>query len=138
MNIRYSGSNDLTAEQLSDLYNSVGWSSYTSNTDLLTAAVKVSLIVVTAWDGSELVGLARAVGDGLTIVYLQDILVKPEFQHCGIGRELFQRVFAPYKSVRQKVLLTDDEPAQLAFYTSMGFKPTTELRHRLNTFVQFA
>lgn len=86
---------------------------------------------------SLLVGLARVVGDGLTIAYLQDILVAPKHQRLGIGRELFRRVFAPFDDVRQKVLITDSEPGQLAFYASMGFIEIRDLSHPTRTFVKF-
>lgn len=99
-----------TREELAALYGSVGWSTYTSDATRLEAAVNASLAVVTARQDGELLGLARLVGDGLTIVYLQDILVLPSHQRLGIGRQLFQRILAPFHDVRQKVLITDDEP----------------------------
>jgi hypothetical protein len=37
-------------------------------------------------------------------------------------------VLEPYRDVRQKVLITDDEPAQRAFYESMGFTETGDRR----------
>ncbi|MFD0997099.1 GNAT superfamily N-acetyltransferase [Pseudoclavibacter chungangensis] len=119
------------------LYNSVGWSSYTRDPARLAAAVRASLAVVTARQDGTLIGLARLVGDGLTIAYLQDILIAPDYRRHGIGRELFQRAFAPFGDVRQKVLITDDEPSQRAFYESMGFAETSELDHPIRTFVQF-
>jgi GNAT superfamily N-acetyltransferase len=119
--ITYQVGSDIAAEQLLDLYSSVEWSTYTEGLKKLEQAVAASLHVVTAWDGDRLVGLARVVGDGLTIVYLQDILVHPDNHRQGIGRELFQRVLEPYQSVRQQVLMTDDEPAQRGFYESLGF-----------------
>lgn len=39
-----------------------------------------SLKLWTAWDGKKLVGQARVVGDGLTIIYIQDILVLKNYQ----------------------------------------------------------
>lgn len=124
-------------EELLNLYNAVGWSAYTKDPARLAAAVRASLAVVTARQDGELVGLARLVGDGLTIVYLQDILVAPTHQRRGIGRELFQRLFAPYGDVRQKVLITEDEPSQRAFYESVGFTEAGDLEYPIRTFVQF-
>lgn len=77
-------------------------------------------------------------GDGLTIVYLQDILVAPSHQRLGIGRELLRRVFEPYSEVRQKVLLTDDEPGQRLFYEAMGFTEVHDMTSRLNAFVRLS
>ena len=61
------------------------------------------------------------ISDGHTICYLQDVLVRPPFQGRGIGRRLVERVLEPFAQVRQKVLLTDDEPGQAAFYAALDF-----------------
>ncbi len=50
--------------------------------------------------------------DGATICYLHDVLVHPEAQRAGVGRALVRAALEPYAAVRQKVLLTDDEPGQ--------------------------
>lgn len=127
-------------EQLLDLYGSVGWSKYTNDPRTLLDGVNNSLRVVTAHsEDGTLVGLARVVGDGYTIVYLQDVLVRPEWQRTGVGRWLMKEAFLPYQDVRQQVLLTEDEPRQRAFYESMGF---TEIRDmmdaELRAFVRFS
>ena len=124
-------------DELVGLYDSVRWSAYTNDPNRLAAAVEASLAVVTAHHDGELVGLARVIGDGQTIVYLQDILVRPSHHRLGIGRELFQRVFAPFGDVRQQVLITDDEDSQRAFYESMGFTETADLDYPIRTFVHF-
>ncbi|NLA28519.1 MAG: GNAT family N-acetyltransferase [Propionibacterium sp.] len=126
-----------TRDELVELYESVGWSAYTCDPALLEAAVNASLAVVTARLDDKLIGLARLVGDGLTIVYLQDILVSPDHQRRGVGGELFQRLFAPYSNVRQKVLITDDEQAQRAFYEAMGFTEIGDLEPPGRSFVRF-
>lgn len=134
--LTYQSAATPTQEELVALYKAVGWSAYAEDPARLAAAVSASLAVVAARQDGELVGLARLVGDGLTIAYLQDILILPSHQRCGIGRELFQRVFAPFDDVRQKALITDDEPSQRAFYESMGFTETGDLKHPIRTFVQ--
>lgn len=125
------------ADELAALYRSVGWSRYSRDPALLHDAVARSPRVVSARDDGNLVGLARVVGDGLTIVYLQDILVAPTHQRAGIGRRLFDRVFEPFRSVRQKVLITDDEPRQQAFYQQMGFTEIRKMQHPIRAFVRF-
>ena len=109
-----------TAEAL-DLYDAVGWSAYTQEPETLERALTGSRHVVTARRAGELLGLARVIGDGATIAYLQDVLVRPGAQRRGIGRRLVEEVFAPFDTVRQQVLLTDAEPAQRAFYEALGF-----------------
>ncbi|MGO2540685.1 MAG: GNAT family N-acetyltransferase [Specibacter sp.] len=118
----------LALPELLDLYNTVGWTSYTETPERLAAALKGSHLVVAARTGEQLVGLARVISDGASIWYLQDLLVRPEFQRCGIGRELVRQALLDSGGVRQKVLLTDDEPGQKAFYEALGFQQTTEFR----------
>ena len=137
MTVNYQSSAVPSEKDLIELYHSVGWTEYTKEPLLLAEAVGASLFVVTAYDRGKLVGLARVVGDGLTIAYLQDILVSPDHQRRGIGRELFHRVFQPFQDVRQKVLMTDNDDAQIAFYESLGFTEIRNLPHPTNVYVKF-
>jgi ribosomal protein S18 acetylase RimI-like enzyme len=123
--------------QLLDLYNAVGWTAYTRDEAGLEKAIRNSTYVVSAWDGEQLVGLARCLSDDASIFYLQDILVHPDHQRRGIGRRLLENCLERFAHVRTKVLLTDDEERQHAFYKSLGYKNTRELKKiPLNAFVQ--
>ncbi|MGK2853915.1 MAG: GNAT family N-acetyltransferase [Microbacteriaceae bacterium] len=124
--------------ELMELYSSVGWSTYTTEPDRLELAVRQSLRVATAWEDGFLVGLARVVGDGVTIVYLQDVLVHPHHARSGVGTRLVTAIFEPYSNVRQHVLMTDDEPEQRAFYESLGFTEVHDTTPRqLRSFARF-
>ena len=125
-------------DELAELYEAVGWVAYTRDLDALDRALQGSSLVVTARRDGRLVGLARIVSDGATIAYLQDILVRPEEQRGGVGRRLVTAALAPFESVRQKVLLTDDDPGQRAFYESLGFAETHDFDDgSLRAFVRF-
>jgi GNAT superfamily N-acetyltransferase len=114
--------------ELLALYGSVGWTSYTRDPDALARAVRQSGFVWTARSESgELVGLIRGVTDDVSILYVQDILVLPEWQRRGVGRALMEAVLTRYDHVGQMVLLTDNRPEQLAFYGSLGFHNTRDL-----------
>jgi GNAT superfamily N-acetyltransferase len=124
------------ADELYDLYSSVEWVAYTRDRAALGEAIANSTYVVTARSGSELVGLARGMSDDVSIFYLQDILVRPDWQHRGVGRLLLQNCLDRFAHVRQKVLLTDNMDAQHRFYRSMGFTDSHDLGADLHTFVQ--
>lgn len=102
------------------LYSAVGWSAYTDDPERLVRAVQGSLWVRTVWEDGRLVALARAVGDGETICYLQDVLVHPDHRRRGLGRALVQACLDDHADVRQFVLLTDDRAEQEAFYAALG------------------
>ncbi|MFF1876493.1 GNAT family N-acetyltransferase [Leifsonia sp. NPDC058230] len=120
------------------LYNAVGWSAYTKDADKLARAIAGSSRVATAREDGRLVGLARVVTDGASILYLQDVLVEPAQQRIGLGRRLVTTILDEYPDVRQKVLITDDEPGQKAFYESLGYGDTREAHGgALRAFVRF-
>ena len=109
-------------DELLALYDAVGWSAYTRQPDDLVAAVAASHLVLTARDTTgALVGLVRTISDGITIVYVQDLLVAPTHQRSRVGGRLLDAVLERYAGVRQTVLTTDAEPGQRAFYESHGF-----------------
>lgn len=115
-------SRDIPArDELVALYGSVGWSSCAKDVKLLEKGLRGSLRLVTARFGGRLVGLARVVGDGATIVYLQDVLVHPDHQRTGLGRKLVDEVLRPFHGVRQIVLLVGAEEYQRKFCESLGF-----------------
>lgn len=122
MEIKYSNSKNISSEQLKKLYNDVGWSAYTNDMKVLEQAVEQSLDVIAAWNGEELVGLIRIVGDGLTIIYIQDILVLNTYQNQGIATKLIQQILEKYKKVRQKVLLTEEAADVRYLYEKNGFE----------------
>ena len=88
-------------DEIINLYQSVGWTNYLERTDILEEAYANSLCVLGAYDSDRLVGIIRAVGDGQTIVFVQDIIVLPEYQRKGIGTKLLKAVMEKYKDVYQ-------------------------------------
>ncbi len=122
MKIDFNHSKNINIEQLEKLYNDVHWYAYTKDLIVLQQAISQSLDVISAWDGEELVGLIRVVGDGLTIMYIQDILVLNAYQNQGIATQLMQKILDNYSHVRQKVLLTEEAPDVRHFYEKNGFQ----------------
>ena len=103
------------------LYESVGWTSYTDHPQILERAFQGSREVLGAYAEDRLVGLIRIVGDGASIVYIQDLLVHPDFQGKGIGSALLGEVMRRNAHVYQKCLVTDDSERAVAFYQKNGF-----------------
>lgn len=116
-----------TMPEVLALYKSVGWSMYTRDPARLERALTYSLMVLGAYEGKQLVGLVRAVGDGETILFIQDLLVLPEYQRRGIGKQLIEALLARFHEVRQRVLLTDDDPKTRSFYKAAGFVESQQM-----------
>lgn len=108
------------------LYASVGWTAYTADPEALRRGFAASLLTLAAYEGETLVGLIRAVGDGHTIVFVQDLLVLPAYHHQGIGSALLRAMLDRFRHVRQIELTTDSTEKTVAFYKSMGFREMSE------------
>ena len=80
--------------------------------------------VVGLYDGDRQVGFARAFSDGVSLVYLADVYVLPEYRGRGLGTELVREMVerGPLKDVRW-VLHTRDAHA---LYRKVGFAEPTE------------
>lgn len=109
-------------DEIKPLYESVGWTSYLRYPELLPKAYAGSLKAFAAYDGERLVGIIRSVGDGVSILYIQDLLVHPVYQRKGIGRRLIAEMLNAFPDVNQTVLLTDDSEETVGFYESVGFQ----------------
>ena len=107
--------------EITDLYKSVGWTNYTNKPEMIKSAFENSLKILGAFDDKKLIGFVRAVGDGCSILYIQDIIVQPVYQRNGIGSELLRKMLELYSDVYQKILCTDDTEKTNNFYKSLGF-----------------
>ena len=77
-------------------------------------------LVITAWDGDLLVGIARSVTDFSYATYLSDLAVRASHQKQGIGRELIQLTQA--KGGQATVILLS-APKAVEYYPRIGMKP---------------
>lgn len=129
---------DNTIPSISDLvclYNDAGWINYTNNIEMLKHAYYNSLRIVSLWDGNKLIGIIRVVGDGYSIIYIQDLIISTQYQRQGLGSMLLNYVMNSYRNVYQKVLLTDNQVSTIKFYESYGFIDSSQ--NGCIAFVQF-
>lgn len=115
------------SEEIFKLYQAVGWTAYTDDMQSLEMGYKNSLLTLAAYEGDELLGIIRTVGDGHTIVFVQDILMFPKHQRKGVGTALLRAVLERFEHVRQIELATDNTPKTVAFYKSLGFSELSEI-----------
>jgi len=101
-----------------ELYRANGWSSAEKPVELL-AALRNSHSLVTARIGGRLVGLGNAISDGHLVVYYPHLLVHPDFQGRGIGKDMMEAMQARYQGFHQQMLTADGKAIE--FYQKMGF-----------------
>ncbi|MDO4897956.1 MAG: GNAT family N-acetyltransferase [Rothia sp. (in: high G+C Gram-positive bacteria)] len=113
--------------ELVELYTAVGWSAYTDQPENLIPMCQGSLYLAVAREehSGRLAGLVRAVGDGVSISYIQDLLVHPDFQKKGVGAHLLDAALEAVGGVRQVYITTDTHASNqhvIDLYTGRGFK----------------
>lgn len=118
---------NYNADEILNLYTEVGWTAYTENMSALEQGYRNSLLVLAAYENDELLGIVRVVGDGFTIIFIQDLLVYPKKQRHGVGTALLKAVLNRYSAVRQIELATDNTPQTVSFYKSLGFSEFSEI-----------
>lgn len=118
MKITYRLGNDLDPEIIHALYLSAGLK---RPTDLarLAAMYRDSDLVISAWDGDVLVGVARSLTDFRYACYLSDLAVRAEYQRAGIGRQLIAETEKYLGDEAMLLLLA--APTAAEYYPHIGF-----------------
>ncbi|HEX9595335.1 MAG TPA: GNAT family N-acetyltransferase [Anaerolineales bacterium] len=75
-------------------------------------------LTITAWDGEQLVGIARSLTDWCYCCYLSDLAVRASHQRLGIGKELIRRTQSELGPGATLILLA--APAAEDYYPHIG------------------
>ena len=117
-NVTYQNNKDVSPEDLQELFLSVQWASG-EHKEKLAKAIRNSDTVITAWEGNKLVGLINALDDDVMTAYIHFLLVRPDYQSRGIGKQLVEMTKEIYRDYLRIVLVSYDR--QVDFYKRCGF-----------------
>lgn len=78
--------NMLSIGEYLELRRALDWEIYSSND--ISQSLHNSLYIVSIYDNKNIVGAGRIVGDGRICFYIQDVMVRPEYQNKGIGNQI--------------------------------------------------
>jgi GNAT superfamily N-acetyltransferase len=121
MPISYSDNASLTVEQVIALFNksTLGERRPVDRPDIFQGMIDNADIMISAWDGETLVGLARSLSDFVYVTYLADLAVDEAYQHRGIGKQLIEETQQRTKPECMMVLLA--APKANDYYPKLGF-----------------
>jgi len=106
-------------EQIMALYRSAGLKRPIEDAARITRMFEHSNLVVSAWAGEELIGVARALTDYSYCCYLSDLAVALPFQRLGIGRQLIARI---REKAGPQCMLLLSAPGAKTYYPTLGMK----------------
>jgi len=90
----------------------------------LTRMLQAYNLILTAWRGEVLVGIATCWTDYAYSAYLADLAVAADYQRCGIGRELVNRARTAIGP--QVTLLLLSAPQAVSYYPKIGMERFTD------------
>jgi GNAT superfamily N-acetyltransferase len=116
--LRFVGEPLTAVDPLVRLLRAVGWDRRTRDPQRLWQAVSGSHQMVSAWDGDELVGFTREVGDGFYTAVVAMVIVDPRWQGLGIADRLIRMIVDGRDDVRFSL---GAAPGLKPFYERFGF-----------------
>ena len=112
-----------SAEEFNYLTNSVGWGIRKNN--IVDESLKNTLYSLCVYDDDKLIGYRRIIGDKTIFLYIQDIMVVPEYQskHIGTGimKNLLKKING-YKKINPNIrTYLGASKGKESFYEKFGF-----------------
>ncbi len=71
------------------------------------------------YDNEKIIGVGRALADGVDVSYIADIAIHPEYQGQGIGKAIVNNLVESSKEHNKIILYANVEKE--AFYAKLGF-----------------
>ena len=118
--IVYAQDRAITPQQLADVFTRSGIVRPVDDLPRLEKMLQHGNLLITAWDGARLVGVARALSDFSFCCYLSDLAVDRAYQNKGIGQALIEQVRSAIG--RDSMLLLLAAPDAMAYYPKVGFE----------------
>ena len=120
-----------SAEEFNYLTNSVGWGIRKNN--IVDEALKNTLYSLCVYDDDKLIGYGRIIGDKTIFLYIQDIMVIPEYQSKHIGTGIMENLLKQineYKKINSNIrTYLGASKGKESFYEKFGFisRPNEDL-----------
>lgn len=112
-----------TAKEFNYLTQSVDWG--TRKESIVEEALRNTLYSLCVYDNDILINYARLIGDKTIFIYIQDLMVIPEYQNRHIGTEIMKHLLnkiSEYKKINPNIrTYLESSKGKEAFYEKFGF-----------------
>ena len=112
--------NDVDLDTMIDVYvdSTLGDRRPVGDRDRMATMLTHANLVVTAWEGDRMIGVARSLSDFAYVTYVSDLVVRESHQRRGVGRALLARTQAESGTAKLVLLAA---PAAVDYYPRIGF-----------------
>ena len=123
MSLRYEIVTAWPTEDVVALYDSAGWwRESATGRAAVGAMIAGSFAFLVVTEGERAIGMGRALSDGVSDAYIQDVVVRPEHRGRGIGGEIVARLTRHCTEHGLVWIGLVAEPGSTAFYERLGFQ----------------
>jgi len=123
MTILYIDSSLPSGKDFLVLIESTGWEGIAEKGhDKLHEAISKSWSMICAYEGNRLVGSGRILSDGVYQALICDLIVLPEYQGKGIGREILIRLLKKCKENNILMVSLFAAKDKGGYYRKFGFE----------------
>ena len=124
--VTFAVTKDLPRAEVLALYRAAGWFAQDDPAPQLDAMITNSFAVSAAFDpAGRLLGMARALSDGVSDAYILDVVVRPEHRRQGIGRRLVSALAEHLATFGIDWIVCIGVPGTESLYKSAGGEPMT-------------
>lgn len=116
--------NTPSGADLKSLFSSVGWAECLTEQELFDA-IRVSSHSVVVYDADVLVGFIRSMDDGIYSASIDLLVVRPNYQHKGIGSELLRHLLSQIEHIRY-ISVSPNDKSTFRLYERFGFVEMTQ------------
>lgn len=121
--------NKISVVDFNYLTNKVGWG--IRDEKVIEEALNYTLYSVSIYDNNEIIGYGRIIGDKAIFLYIQDVMVVPEYQGKKIGTKIMNTLLDKtneYKKVNPNIrTYLGASKGKEKFYENFGFKTRSEV-----------
>jgi len=120
--------NDNNVDDFNLLYDSVGWGAYDKKISKI--ALDNTFYSISIYDNDKIIGYGRLIGDTICFIYIQDVIVRKEYQGNKIGTLIMNKLLEKINEIKKdnpnlRVYLGATKNRE-KFYEKFGFIKRTD------------
>lgn len=105
-----------------ELYKDAGWWNDNDDPSFIKKMIKGSFCFAGAFDNGKMIGMGRAISDGVSDAYIQDVVVLKSWRKKGVGGKIIQAIVQELQKNHIDWIGLIGEPGTENFYSGLGFK----------------
>ncbi len=115
--------NNKNVDEFNSLYDAVGWGAYDNRISKI--ALDNTFYSISVYDKDKIIGFGRLIGDTICFLYIQDVMVRPEYQSQKIGSMIMHKLLEKVQELKKdnpslRVYLGASKGKE-SFYEKFGF-----------------